>query len=113
MTHHSPPIERLLPQSLEAERAVLGAMLLSPVHAGTTARNLLSGCEFYSSAHLLIFSAIGKLMDENKPVDMISVTQRLQDAGSLQDIGGPAYLAECIDQMPAPANVEHYIQIVL
>lgn len=110
---YQPPTERTLPQSLEAERAVLGAMLLSPIHAGTTARNALSGVEFSQSCNMVIFSTIGKLIDEGKTPDLIMVTQRLQDTGCLADVGGPAYLAQLLEASPTTSNIDHYLQIVL
>jgi replicative DNA helicase len=107
------PQDRLLPQSLDAEKAVLGAMLISPVHAGVAARDKLSGAEFYSSANLVIFGTIGKLIDEGKAPDLTMVVQRLKDTGHLDDVGGALYLHECMDACPSVANVEHHIAVVL
>src|SRR5437899_12686596 len=87
------PIDRVLPNSLEAEMAVLGAMLLSPQDAASQARERLSDHHFYHSAHQVIFREIGVLQDAMQAVDMITLTQRLQDKNQRDEIGGAVELA--------------------
>ncbi len=106
------PIDRVLPNSLDAEIAVLGAMLLSPQDAGSQARERLSVHHFYHTAHQVIFREIAALQDAMQAVDAISLAQRLQDKNLLEEIGGPAYLADLVSRVPTTANIEHYLDIV-
>src|SRR3984957_11245183 len=79
-------LDRTLPNSIDAEMAVLGAMLLSPADAGSQARERLSENNFYHTAHQTIFREIGGLQDAMQPVDLITLTQRLQDKNQLEGI---------------------------
>jgi replicative DNA helicase len=106
------PIDRVLPNSLDAEIAVLGAMLLSPQDAGSQARERLNENHFYHAAHQVIFREIAVLQDALQAVDMITLSQRLQDKNQLDEIGGAAYLADLVSRVPTTANLEHYIDIV-
>jgi replicative DNA helicase len=105
-------LDRVLPNSQEAEMAVLGAMLLSPHEAAGKVRERLTDEHFYYAAHRVIFREIAALQDALQAVDMITVTQRLQDKNQLEDIGGPAYLTDLITRVPTTANVEQYVDIV-
>jgi replicative DNA helicase len=105
-------LDRVLPNSVDAEIAVLGAMLLSPAEAGSQVRDRLSENHFYFSAHQVIFREIAALQDALQAVDLITLTQRLQDKNQLEEIGGPVYLSDLIMRVPTIANVEHYIDIV-
>ena len=105
-------LDRVLPNSLDAEVAVLGAMLLSPAEAGSEVRERLSENHFYYAAHQVIFREIATLQDAMQAIDLITLTQRLQDKNQLEEIGGPAYLSDLITRVPTTANVEHYIDIV-
>jgi len=105
-------LDRILPNSLDAEIAVLGAMLLSPAEAGSEVRERLSENHFYYAAHQVIFREIATLQDAMQAIDLITLTQRLQDKNQLEGIGGPAYLSDLISRVPTTANVEHYIDIV-
>ncbi|MEI8315698.1 MAG: replicative DNA helicase [Verrucomicrobiota bacterium] len=105
-------LERILPNSLEAEMAVLGAMLLSPEEAAAQAREHLGEGDFYYATHQVIFRELAVMQDTLRAVDMVTLTQRLQDKGVLDEIGGAAYLADLVSRVPTTANVEHYIGIV-
>lgn len=105
-------LDRVLPNSLDAEIAVLGAMLLSPAEAGSQVRERLGDNHFYYAAHQVIFREIATLQDAMQAVDLITLTQRLQDKNQLEEVGGPAYLSDLITRVPTTANVEHYIDIV-
>jgi replicative DNA helicase len=105
-------LDRVLPNSLDAEMAVLGAMLLSPAEAGSQVREHLSDHHFYYAAHQAIFREIATLQDALQAVDLITLTQRLQDKNLLEEVGGPAYLSDLVTRVPTTANVEHYIDIV-
>ncbi len=105
-------LDRVLPSSMDAEAAVLGAMLLSPAEAGSQARERLDEGHFYFAAHQSIFREIAALQDALHAVDLVTITQRLQDKNQLEEIGGPAYLADLVTRVPTAANIEHYIDIV-
>ena len=105
-------LDCILPNSLEAEMAVLGAMLLSPEEAAAQVREHISEDDFYYAAHQVIFRELAGMQDTLRAVDMVTLTQRLQDKGVLDEIGGAVYLNDLISRVPTTANVEHYINIV-
>jgi len=105
-------VERVLPNSMDAEMAVLGAMLLSPADAGSQARARLTQEHFYYAAHQVIYREIAALQDAMQAVDNVTLMQRLQDKNQLEEVGGPAYLADLIGRVPTAANIEHYLDIV-
>lgn len=104
-------IEKLPPQSLEAEMAVLGSMLLDH-EAIVLGIELLAASCFYKDSHKKIYSAIIKLFDENKAVDLVTVVEELKKTNALDDVGGPAYLANIASSVPTSANIIHYSKIV-
>lgn len=104
-------IDRLPPQNLEAEMAVLGAMLLEREAIGLAIEKLSSD-SFYSDIHKRLFTNISLLYDENKPVDLLTLTERLRNQNELEAVGGASYIASIINSVPTAANVEHYINIV-
>jgi len=105
-------VERVLPNSLDAEMAVLGAMLLNPQEAGSLAQSRLTPEHFYYAAHQVIFREIVALQDSMHAVDNVTLSQRLRDKNLLEEIGGAAYLADLIGRVPTTANIEHYVEIV-
>lgn len=104
-------IEKVPPQSLEAEIAVLGSMLLDK-DAISHAIELLNETYFYKEAHRKIYSAITKLFNENKAVDIITVVEELKKSGSLDETGGPAAITTIASSVPTSANIIHYAKIV-
>jgi replicative DNA helicase len=104
-------IEKVPPQSLEAERAVLGSMLIEE-SAISMAIELLKDGDFYNSANSKIYNVICDLFSNNKPVDVLIVTEALRKQGLLEKVGGPAYLSSLASEVPTAANVEHYARIV-
>jgi replicative DNA helicase len=105
-------VERVLPNSMDAEMAVLGAMLLNPLEAGSQAQERLTEEYFYYAAHKVIFREIVELQNAMQAVDNVTLTQRLQDKHLLEEIGGPVYLSDLICRVPTAANIEHYLDIV-
>lgn len=104
-------IEKLQPQNLEAETAVLGSMLLDK-DAISHAIELLDESCFYKNSHKKIYSAVTKLYDENKAVDIITLVEELRKTGSLDEAGGPSYIAAIASSVPTAANILHYAKIV-
>ncbi len=104
-------IDRIPPQNEEAEMAVLGSMLLED-NAISHAVELLDEKAFYKDAHKKIFSTIVDIYSENKPVDLITTTERLKTRKFFDDVGGASYLASLTQAMPTAANISHYARIV-
>ena len=103
--------ERVPPQDLAAERCVLGGMLLSK-RAIAEVLEALDPEDFYKPQHETIFRAIVDLYGQSEPADPITVSNHLRELGLLDKIGGPTYLATCIQDVPTAANAEHYAEIV-
>jgi len=104
-------IEKIPPQNIEAEMAVLGSMLLDH-EAISQAIELLSTDCFYRESHKKIYSAVIKLFDENKGVDIITLIEELKKTNSLDEVGGPAYITSLTSYVPTSANLIHYANIV-
>jgi len=103
---------RMPPHNLEAEQAVLGAMLISP-DAVVEALEILEADDFYRSAHQAIYRAIREVYEAGDPVDIITVASRLRTYGDVLDaVGGPEYLADLAAMMPTALHVVHYAEIV-
>ena len=103
--------ERVPPQNLEAEQSVLGSMLIDK-EAIYTASELLTGEDFYRSAHQKIFEAIISLCARGEPVDLITLSDELRGRKGLQEAGGMQYLVLLADVVPTAANVQYYAEIV-
>jgi replicative DNA helicase len=104
--------QRLPPQAVEAERAVLGAMMLGEDAVARVIETLDESC-FYRDAHRKVFEAVITLFDQSEPADLVTVREVLKSAGHLDAVGGELYLAELLDEVATTANVEHYARIVL
>ena len=103
--------ERNIPQSIEAEKAVLGSAFLSKT-ALQKMCDELSSEYFYSDANAKIFETLQELNDESSPIDITIVTNRLSDKKILSQVGNVEYLSEIIDSVPSASNIEYYINIV-
>ncbi|MFF2450575.1 replicative DNA helicase [Neobacillus sp. NPDC058068] len=103
--------DRMPPQNIEAEQAVLGAIFLEP-SALTLASEILIPEDFYRASHQKIFNVMLKLNDEGKAVDLITVTEELAAAKLIEDTGGVSYLNELSGSVPTAANIEYYARIV-
>ncbi|MBM4761708.1 replicative DNA helicase [Bacillus sp. B15-48] len=103
--------DRLPPQNIEAEQAVLGAIFLEPSSL-TVASEVLIPEDFYRAAHQKIFNVMLSLNDQGKAVDLITVTEELAAAKLLEDTGGVSYLSELAASVPTAANIEYYARIV-
>ncbi len=105
------PLEKITPQNLEAEQSLLGALLLDKdalIRIGdqTTVE------DFYANKHRVIFEAILDLFRKQEPIDLLSLSNRLQEKGELERIGGRAYLIQLSNTVPTASHVVHYAQIV-
>ena len=102
---------KLQPQSIEAERSVLGALLISSDSWDGVAEVVAAG-DFYRPEHRAIFRQIALLVDRGEPVDVITVADRLLATGELDAAGGHTYLAELAEQTPTASNVRAYAKAV-
>jgi len=104
-------ISDTLPHSDEAERSVLGAILLDNAQFDR-ARELLSASSFYSMRHQKIFRVMEVMVEDGAALDVVTLKDALERSKDLENCGGPAYLATLLGGVPRSANVEHYAQIV-
>ncbi len=102
---------KIPPQNTEAEQSVLGAMLISEEAIGS-AVEILDNSAFYEDPHRRIFQAVIELYNNQKNVDLITLSDQLKSQGVLEQIGGVAYLTRLVDMVPTAANVEYYANIV-
>ena len=103
--------ERVPPQNIEAEQAVLGAMLIDK-EAIAKASEILTSSDFYREAHRVIFNAMLELYNKNEAVDMVTVTEILKRDNKLEDIGGLAYITSLANVVLTAANVKYHADIV-
>lgn len=103
---------RVPPQAIDLEEAVLGAMMLEQ-NALTNVVDILKPDVFYKEAHQKIFNAIHQLFSDSEPVDILTVTQKLQKNGDLDSVGGAYYISQLTNRIASAANVEFHARIVL
>ncbi len=103
--------EKVPPQALDAEMAVLGSMLME-AEAVERALAILKPEHFYKDSHKKIFSAIKNLADKNQAVDLVTLTEEMKTQNLLLQVGGELYLADLINKVSTAAHVEHYANIV-
>src|SRR3989344_1179193 len=107
----SDPTVRIPPQSLESERALLGALLLRSdvIH---DVGDIVRHDSFYADKHRSIFEGMRELSERGEPIDIVSLSERLSSKNTLERIGGRAYIAELANSAPAPGNYHHYAELV-
>ena len=104
-------IKRVMPHSVEAEQSVVGAMLMDK-DAITTASEIISGNDFYQSAYGIIFDSMVELFNESKPVDLITLQERLKEKDVPAEVASLEFVKELVTAVPTSANVKYYAQIV-
>lgn len=107
-------LTRLPPHDPQMEMGVLGCILLDPNQCmlDVTQKFVLGGKEFYDLRHQTIYLTLADMWDKREPIDLITVQQRLKDSGTLQQVGGIAYLSEMQDAVPSSANLSYYLEKV-
>ena len=103
---------KIPPNNLEAETAVLGAVLLDPDIFGTV-RAVLTPEAFYPPQHQKIYKAISALDAQGQKADILILTDFLRSSDELNAAGGAGYIASLTDSVPSSANVDYYVKIVL
>lgn len=104
-------IEKIPPQSLEAEMSFLGALLIDK-DALIKAADMVNPEDFYKTAHTKIYENILDLYGKNEPIDLLTLSNRLTEKNQIDDIGGRSYLAELTSSVATAANVVHYASII-
>lgn len=102
---------KLPPQDIEAERSVLGALMLDK-DAIIKIADLINPNDFYSPSHGKVFETIMELFERNEPIDILSVTNKLKAKNLLSEIGGTAYLTDLINTVPTAAHISYYAKLV-
>lgn len=105
-------LDRPPPYSLEAEMALLGAMLLNPRVTPDVLSAVAKGEDFYSEAHGAIFRALVEVYDRNPDADLVPIVEAIRDRGQLELIGGAEYLEKLASETPSSAGAAHYARIV-
>ncbi len=99
------------PHSLEAEQSVIGGLLLDNERWDSVAERVVAR-DFYSRPHRMIFEGVKSLLEDNKPLDLITLSEYLEQRETLDDVGGFAYLADLAKNTPSAANINAYADIV-
>ncbi len=111
MSTEAPARERTLPHNPEAERTVLGAILVDN-QAFNSAAEILNREDFYREAHRRIFEAMGALSERSQPIDLVTLKDELVRLSALEAVGGASYLAGLVDGVPRITSVEHWSRII-
>ncbi len=104
-------IERQTPSNIEAEQAVLGSLLLDGESMSRVVNFLRPG-DFYLEKHRWMYEAIWELNEHREPIDFLSVSSALDQAGHLNAVGGAAYITSLLNAVPTAAHIEHYARLV-
>ena len=104
-------IERPLPHNVDAEKSVLGAILVNNENYYLVVETLTQD-DFYLQAHRVIFNKMSEIVDSSKAVDLITIQDELNRSNSLEAAGGISYMARLLDGIPHLVNIEHYVQII-
>ncbi len=111
MSTDAPTRERTLPNNLEAERTVLGAILVDNA-AFNSAAEILSREDFYRDAHRRIYEAMAALAERSQPIDLVTLKDELGRQSALEAVGGAAFLAGLVDGVPRITSVEHWSRLI-
>ena len=104
-------MERIPPNNIEAEASVLGGLMLEQ-EAWDEISDLVRSEDFYKPSHRKIFKCIETLNRKNLPADLVTVSNQLIESGELEQVGGPSYLAELLEQTISAANIKTHAQII-
>ena len=102
---------RVPPHNLEAEASVLGSLMLDK-DAVIKIADLLKVGDFYKNDHNMIYETMLKLYEDREPIDVLSLSNKLEEKGQLERVGGSSYLASLVNTVPSAANVVHYAKVV-
>jgi replicative DNA helicase len=111
MSTDAPAKEKTLPHNAEAERTVLGAVLVDN-QAFNSAAEILGRDDFYRESHRRIFTAMASLAEKSQPIDLVTLKDELARQSALEAAGGPTYLAALVDGVPRITSVEHWCRLI-
>jgi len=104
--------QRTLPHNLEAERSIFGAVMIENSVFPLVLGILPDSTYFFRDAHRRIWKALIQLDEDGQPLDLVTLKEKLEQLGDLEECGGPVYLASLVDGVPRSTNVNHYAEIV-
>lgn len=111
MTRNTNENIKVPPHNIEAEQSVLGSLMLDK-DAVIKIADLLKTGDFYKDDHNLIYEVMLELYEEREPIDVLSVSNKLEERNKLEQVGGSSYLASLVNTVPSAANVSHYAKVV-
>lgn len=111
MADKSVPAGKVPPQNVDAEMSLLGAILIDEETLADISEHVKPK-DFYDKRHAIIYDAVMRLYEKNKPVDLLTLTDELKRKKELEEIGGSAYLTELTNYVPTAAHAESYAEIV-
>ncbi|MBI4478736.1 MAG: replicative DNA helicase [Acidobacteria bacterium] len=111
MAVSDPTVLKGLPSNVEAERSVLGAILLDN-SAYNQAAGMLKPEDFFLDSHRRLFLRITEMADHSRPIDLVTLSEELMRHNELEQIGGASYVSSLTDGLPRLANIEHYAKII-
>src|SRR5258708_6032667 len=112
MATSAPSLDRPMPHFLEAEKSVLGAILVHSEYFAAVVEKGLKAGDFFDRQHRLIYEAMRLLDDKRNPIDLLTVNEQLRTEDTLEKAGGVAYLAHLVDGRPHVVNIEHWTDII-
>lgn len=104
-------VDKLPPQSIDAEKSLLGALLIDREAINKVA-DYLRAEDFYQRGHQIIYEALTALFDKREPIDLLSLSNKLEEKGALEQVGGIAYITSLANSVPTSAHVASYARIV-
>jgi replicative DNA helicase len=111
MAQKNQELLRMPPHNIEAEQSVLGSLMLDK-DAILKIADLLKSGDFYKDAHNDIYETVIELYEKHEPIDVLSLSNRLEEKGQLERLGGSSYLASLVNSVPSASNVVHYAKVV-
>ena len=102
---------KIPPQNIEMEQSLLGSLLIDK-DAIIKVANLIRIGDFYKDIHNLIYEAMTELYEKRDPIDVLSLSNRLEEKNQLEKIGGSSYLTNLVNFVPSSSNIVHYAQVV-
>lgn len=104
-------MEKIPPQNLEAEQSLLGSLLIDK-NAITKIADIVSEVDFYDDRHGVIFSVILELYEKHQPIDILNISNRLNEKNKIKEVGGRSYLVELTNAVPSASHIVSYAEIV-
>ena len=104
-------VKKVMPHNLEAEKSVIGSMFMDR-EAALTVSEMLTADDFYQKQYGIIFESMVELYNENKPIDLVTLQDKLNEKDLPPEYSGVEFIRELVIAVPTSANVKHYAQIV-